>query len=53
MNLIDIIIIALCVVFSIFVIIKSIINKKKGKTSCGCNCSNCQSCALKRKNDEK
>ncbi len=41
MKPIEIIVITACVLIVGGVIISSIINRKKGKNSCGCNCSNC------------
>ena len=42
MQPIEIIVIIACVLIVGGVIVTSIINKKKGKTSCGCDCSNCK-----------
>ena len=44
---IDILIISLCVLAVIGAVALSIINKKKGKSSCGCNCANCSCCTSK------
>lgn len=44
MEPIEIIVIIASVLIVGGVIVKSIIDKKKGKTSCGCNCSNCSKC---------
>lgn len=52
MTLIEIIVIISCALIVGGVIIKSIINKKKGKTSCGCDCANCSGCASQQKNKE-
>ena len=41
MEFIEIVVIIACILIVGGVIIKSIIDKKKGKTSCGCNCSSC------------
>ena len=41
MTPLEIIVIIACVLIVGSVIITSIINKKKGKNSCGCNCKNC------------
>ncbi len=41
MNFWDIIIIAGIVVIVVFSVIKIVKNLKKGKTSCGCDCSRC------------
>ncbi len=53
MTPIEIIVIIACVLIVGGVIAHSIINKKKGKTSCGCDCSNCSSCKRCDKNTEK
>lgn len=53
MNAIDYIIIIGCVAFVIGVIIMSINNKKKGKTSCGCDCAHCSGCINKIKTEEQ
>jgi len=45
MTLIEILVIIGCVVIVGGVIITSIINKKKGKTSCGCGCADCSKCS--------
>lgn len=50
MKPIEIIVIIACVLIVGLVIAKSIIDKKKGKTSCCGNCSSCKSCRYK-KND--
>ena len=48
MTLLEILVIIACSLIVLGVIIWSVINKKKGKTSCGCNCSNCSGCANKK-----
>ena len=54
MQPIEVIVIIACVLIVGGVIAMSIINKKKGKTSCGCDCSKCSSnCACKTQNKEK
>ena len=55
MEPIEIIVIIACVLIVGGVITKSIINKKKGKSSCGCDCGSCGSncCAYKTKTDNK
>ena len=53
MSLIEIIVIVACVLIVGGVIVTSIINKKKGKTSCGCDCAHCSGCNLKKDNKEK
>lgn len=53
MTAIEIIVIIACVLIVVGVIIKTIINKKKGKTSCGCDCSKCSSCSACKKKEEK
>ncbi len=49
MGALEIILIISCSLFVIGVIIKSIIDKKNGKTSCGCDCANCSGCHYKEK----
>lgn len=44
MNFIDYVIIALAVFSVGITIYLNIKNKKKGKTSCGCDCANCSRC---------
>ena len=44
MTLIEILVIIACVLIVGSVIVVSIINKVKGKSSCGCDCSSCSSC---------
>ena len=41
----DIIIIIFSVLIVGAVIVRSIIRKKQGKSSCGCDCANCSSCS--------
>lgn len=41
MGALEIIVIIACVLIVGSVVATSIINKKKGKTSCGCDCSSC------------
>ncbi|MBR5439780.1 MAG: FeoB-associated Cys-rich membrane protein [Clostridia bacterium] len=49
MSLFEIFLIVFCSVFVLGVIVKSIIDKKNGKSSCGCNCANCKSnCSYKK-----
>lgn len=45
----EIILIVACSVLVVSVIVTSIIRKKKGKTSCGCDCSSCSGCSKKTK----
>lgn len=45
MTPIEIIVIIGCVLIVGGVIITSIINKKKGKSSCGCGCADCSKCS--------
>ena len=53
MSLIEIIVIIASVLVVGGVITMAIINKKKGKSSCGCDCSSCSSCcSCKSKNKE-
>lgn len=49
MSVIEIVVIIACAVFVGFVIVKSIINRKKGKTCCS-DCSHCNGCSHKVKN---
>ena len=54
MEPIEIIVIICAVLIVGGVIVKSIIDKKNGKTSCGCDCSKCSgscSCRAKPKDD--
>lgn len=41
MSAMDIIIIIGCVLAVVGAIVSAILNKKRGKTSCGCDCANC------------
>ena len=52
MKPIDIIVILASIFAVVLVIIKSIKDKKKGKTSCGCDCANCKGCSSKFPNDK-
>ena len=45
MQPIEIIVIVACVLIVGGVIVTSIVNKMKGKTSCGCDCSKCSGCS--------
>lgn len=45
MTLLEILVIIGCCLIVGGVITISIINKRKGKTSCGCDCANCSSCS--------
>ncbi len=49
MNWFDVLIIIFCIAIVVFAIIKAVIDKKNGKTSCGCNCANCKNNACKSK----
>ena len=50
----EIILIVACSGLVISVIITAIIRKKKGKNSCGCDCSSCGCCSsCKSRNKEK
>lgn len=44
MGFFEILLIVACALIVISVIVSWIIRKKKGKTSCGCNCSSCGHC---------
>lgn len=50
MKPIDIIILVGAVVVVAGVVIAWIINRKKGKTSCGCDCAHCSGCKTKAHN---
>ncbi len=43
MNIFEILLIVFCCTFVLSVTVKGIIDKKKGKNGCGCNCKNCPS----------
>ncbi|MBQ3115581.1 MAG: FeoB-associated Cys-rich membrane protein [Clostridia bacterium] len=55
MTLLEILVIVGCCLIVGGVVTLSIINKKKGKTSCGCgcDCSKCSACCNKKVRDEK
>lgn len=56
MQPIEIIVIAACSLIVAGVIIAAVIRKKKGKTSCGCDCSSCPGhcrCAEDKKPKER
>ena len=53
MSFVDILVIIGCVALGIYVIISSVLNKKKGKTGCGHNCASCSGCAYKKIKTEK
>lgn len=54
MGVVEILVIIGCTLIVGGVIVKSIINKKNGKTSCGCGCSDCSKChGCKSREDEK
>ena len=55
MNGVDVVIILIAVVAVVGTIVLGMFNKKKGKTSCGCDCSKCSgcsSCNIKDKNKD-
>ena len=52
MQLIEILVIIGCVLIVGGVIAMSIINKKKGKSSCGCNCANCSKNCSRNEKDK-
>ena len=52
MQLIEIIVIIACVLIVGGVILRQIVNKKKGKTSCGCDCSSCSYCSSCKKENK-
>ena len=51
--MIDYIVIGVIVVAVIFAIISIIVDKKKGKTQCGCDCANCSACSKNGKGCKK
>ena len=51
MTPIEIIVIVACVLIVGGVIAMAIVNKKKGKTSCGCDCSKCSCCCDKKQDN--
>ncbi len=53
MGVTEIVIVVVCSLFVIGVITASIINKKKGKTSCGCGCTDCSACKSNCKTKNK
>lgn len=53
MQLIEILVIIACVLIVAGVTISVIINKKKGKNSCGCDCANCSGCSSRREKAKK
>ena len=54
MTPLEIIVIIACVLIVGGVIVTSIINKKKGKNSCGCDCKNCSmACNRNKKQSEQ
>ncbi|MBQ2714045.1 MAG: FeoB-associated Cys-rich membrane protein [Clostridia bacterium] len=53
MPFIDIVIIILAVGTLVGVVAWSIRNKKKGKTSCGCDCSKCSGCSSCKETPKK
>ena len=52
MTLIEILVIIACVLIVGGVILSTILNKKKGKTSCGCDCAHCSGCSSIKKKTE-
>ena len=52
-KILGVVIAVLAVVFVIYVVIKSAIDRKNGKNCC-CNCSSCAyKCSMRKVNDEK
>ncbi len=45
MGIVDILIIVACVLIVAGTVTLSIVNKKKGKSSCGCDCASCKGCS--------
>lgn len=52
MSAMDIIIIIGCAFAVVGAIITTILNKKRGKTSCGCDCANCSGHCHQAKNNQ-
>lgn len=55
-NIATIIVCAVLIAIVALIIVRLIRNKKQGKTSCGCGCSNCPSagiCHQSKKTDQK
>ncbi len=53
MQPIEIIVIAAAVLFVALVTIGAIVRRKKGKSSCGCDCSSCGGCSACKERKEK
>jgi hypothetical protein len=53
MGFLEIAVIVVCSLVVIGVIAKSIIDKKKGKSPCGCDCSKCTCGCSAKENNEK
>ncbi len=45
MGFVEISVIVVCSLIVVGVIVKAVIDKKNGKTSCGCDCSHCSGCS--------
>lgn len=52
MTAIEIIVIVCAVAVLAGVVIAAVLRKKKGKTSCGCDCAHCPGCASHKKTNE-
>lgn len=55
MGLFEILLIIACSLIVVGVIVKSVIDRKNGKNSCGCDCSSCSgscSCKTRKHNSE-
>ncbi len=48
MNFWDVLIIVLIGAVVVFAAVRIVKNKKRGKSSCGCDCANCSGCAAMR-----
>lgn len=53
MQLIEILVIIACVLIVAGVTVSVIINKKKGKSTCGCDCANCSGCSARKVGTKK
>ncbi len=49
MSAVEIVVIVLAAAFVVGVIALSIVRKKQGKSSCGCDCSRCSGCSRTKK----
>ena len=49
MKPIDYIVIGIIIIAVVIAIVSIIVDKKKGKSTCGCDCANCAGCSSKNK----